>query len=148
MLVNADELIMALESTDSEVEWYLDLSSGAVVPVVGDLLDEDPSMAAALESEPDRFFAIDPISSHEAFSIMEAFVTGLPQGAPTVRLAATLGQRRPFRHFKDALLEWPHIREQWFRFHNARMRKVAEDWIIENDLSVQLSPRTESKPEA
>ncbi len=148
MLVNADELIMALESTDAEVEWYLDLSTGAVVPVADELLDEDPAMAEALESEPDRFFAIDPISSHEAFSIMEAFVEGLPQGAPTARLAAALGQRRPFRHFKDALLEWPHIREQWFRFHNARMRKVAEDWLTENDLSVQLSPLTESEPEA
>ena len=148
MLVNADELIMALESADSEVEWYLDLRTGAVVPIVGDLLDEDPSMAQALEAEPDRFFAIDPISSHEAFSIMEDFVTGLPQGAPTIRLAAALGQRRPFRHFKDALLEWPHIREQWFRFHNARMRKVAEEWITGNELSLQLSPRTESEPEA
>ena len=148
MLVNADELIMALESADSEVEWYLDLRTGAVVPIVGDLLDEDPSMAQALEAEPDRFFAIDPISSHEAFSIMEAFVAGLPQGAPTARLAAALGQRRPFRHFKDALLEWPHIREQWFRFHNARMRKVAEEWITGNELSLQLSPRTESEPEA
>jgi len=148
MLVNADELIVALESTDGEVDWYLDLSTGAVVPVVGDLLDEDPSMAEALESEPDRFFPIDPISSHEAFSIMEAFVAGLPQGAPTDRLTAALGQRRPFRHFKDALLEWPHIREQWFRFHNARMRQVAEDWITGNELSVRLSPRTESGPEA
>ena len=148
MLVNADELIMALESADSEVEWYLDLRSGAVVPIVGDLLDEGPSMAEALEAEPDRFFAIDPISSHEAFGIMEAFVTGLPQGAPTTRLAAALGQRRPFRHFKDALLEWPHIREQWSRFHNARMRQVAEEWLTENELSVQLSPRTESEPEA
>ena len=148
MLVNADELILALESTDAEIEWYFDLRTGAVVPIVGDLLDEDPAMAAALESEPDRFFAIDPISSHEAFSIMEAFVAGRPQGAPTSRLTAALGQRRPFRHFKDALLEWPHIRLQWFRFHNARMRKVAEDWLTENDLSVQLSPRTESEPEA
>ena len=148
MLVNADELIMALESTDSEVEWYLDLNTGAVVPVADELLDDDPSMAETLEAEPDRFFAIEPISSHEAFSIMEAFVAGLPQGAPTPRLAAALGQRRPFRHFKDALLEWPHIREQWFRFHNARMRKVAEDWLTENDLSIQLSPRTESGPEA
>jgi hypothetical protein len=148
MLVNADELIMALESGDSEVDWYLDLSTGAVVPVVGDLLDVDPSMAEALEAQPDRFFAIDPISSHEAFSIMEAFVAGLPQGAPTARLAAALSQGRPFRHFKDALLEWPHIREQWFRFHNARMRMVAEEWITANDLSVQLSPRTESEPEA
>ena len=148
MLVNVNELIMALESTDAEVEWYLDLNTGAVVPVADELLDEDPSMAEALESEPDRFFAIEPISSHEAFSIMEAFVTGLPQGAPTARLAAALSQRRPFRHFKDALLEWPHIREQWFRFHNARMRKVAENWLTENDLSVQLSPRAESQPEA
>ena len=148
MLVNVNELIMALESTDAEVEWYLDLNTGAVVPVADELLDEDPSMAEALESEPDRFFAIEPISSHEAFSIMEAFVTGLPQGAPTARLAAALSQRRPFRHFKDALLEWPHIREQWFRSHNARMRKVAENWLTENDLSVQLSPRAESQPEA
>ncbi|MEX1025339.1 MAG: UPF0158 family protein [Planctomycetota bacterium] len=144
--MDANEIIMALESSGTGFDWYLDLSSGEVVPIVDDLLDE--VSLEALDAQPDRFFPIEPMESYEAFNIMEAFVAGLPPGAPSTRLAAALGQRRPFRNFKDALLEWPEIREQWFRFHDACMREVAEAWIAEHDLSVQLSPRPDSEPEA
>ena len=148
MLIDAEVLIAALESRDAEVEWYLDLVSGQVLPLFSEVLDDDPSFAAALDAEPDRYIVIDPIESHEAFRIMETFVASLPPGAPSDGLASALTQPRPFRHFKDALLAWPHIREQWFRFHDSRMRQVATDWLTENGVIASLTVRTPTGPEA
>jgi hypothetical protein len=148
MLVNADELITALEASEGEVEWYLDLTNGAVVPLFSDLVDDDPDLADAVEHQPERFLPIAPIESHEAFRIMEAFVAALPAGEPTTRLASALAQRHPFRQFKEALLAWPHIREQWFRFHHARMRDLAQDWLTGNEVEAQLTDRPVSSPEA
>ena len=150
MLVNADDLISALESSDAEVEWYLDLSNGAVVPVFGDLLDEgeNAAMAEAVETQPERFVPIEPIASHEAFHIMEAFVETLPAGAPAERLSIALRERHPFRPFKDALLAWPPVREQWFRFHHARMREIAQDWLTGSELEATLTDRPVGSPEA
>jgi hypothetical protein len=148
MLVNADDLITALEASEGEVEWYLDLTNGAVVPLFTDLVDDDPDLADAVENQPDRFLLIDPIGSHGAFRIMEAFVEALPDGEPTARLAAALSQRHPFRQFKDALVRWPHIREQWFSFHHARMREIAQDWLTGNEVAAQLTDRPTSSPEA
>ena len=148
MLIDAEAFIVALESRDAEVEWYLDLLSGQVLPLFSEALDDDPSFAAALEAAPDRYLLIDPIESHEAFRIIEAFVASLPPGDLSDRLASALAQRRPFRHFKDALLAWPLIREQWFRFHGARMRQVASEWLTENGVIATLTDRTTTDPEA
>ena len=148
MLVSTDDLITALEAGEGEVEWYLDLTNGAVVPLFSDLVGEEPDLASAVENQPDRFLPIEPIGSHEAFRIMEAFVEALPGGEPTTRLASALSQRHPFRQFKDALLAWPHIREQWFRFHHARMRVIAQDWLTDNEVAAQLTDRPTSSPEA
>ena len=148
MLIDAEALIVALESRDAEVEWFLDLVSGQVLPLFSEAIDDDTSFAEALDAEPDRYLLIDPIASHEAFSIMEAFVASLPPGEPSDRLASALTQRRPFRHFKDALLAWPLIREQWFRFHGSRMRQVAREWLTENDVIATLTDRTTTGPEA
>jgi len=147
MLVNTNDLITALEASEGEVEWYLDLTNGAVVPLFSDLVDDDPALADAVENQPDRFLPIEPIGSHEAFRIMEAFVEALPDGEPATSLASALCQRHPFRQFKDALLSWPHIREQWFRFHNARMREIAQGWLTGNEVAAQLTDRPTS-PEA
>ena len=148
MLIDAEELIVALESRAAEMEWYLDLVSGQVLPLFSEALDDDTSFAEALEAEPDRYLPIDPIESHEAFRIMEAFVASLPPGVPSARLTSALTQRHPFRHFKDALLAWPLIREQWFQFHGARMRQVAREWLTENGVIATLTDRTTIGPEA
>lgn len=150
MLVNIDDLIDALESRDGEPGWFLDLSTGEVVGLFGDLVDDDENDALreALEEQPDRFVPIEPLVSHEAFRIMEAFVEALPDKEPAKRLSMALGQRPPFRRFKDELLAWPRLREQWFRFHHDRMREHAKKWLSSNGISATLIDGPASSPEA
>ncbi len=79
---------------------------------------------------------------------MEAFVESLPEGVSASRLGAALRQPHPFRHFKATLLAWPSVREQWFRFHDAHMREVAQAWLTEHGLNAQLTPGSTSHTEA
>jgi len=150
MLVNLNDLIMALESADGEPGWFLDLLTGEVVGLFGDLVDDDENDALrqAIEEQPDRFVPIEPLATHEAFRIMEAFVDALLDEEPAKRLSMALGQRHPFRRFKDELLAWPLLREQWFRFHHDRMREHAQDWLAGNGISATLTDRPDPSLEA
>ena len=40
--------------------------------------------------------------------------------------------RGPFRCFKDTLLEFPDLQEQWFKYHDGRMLEYAQEWLEEN----------------
>jgi len=148
ILVDAEDLITAIEERDAEVEWFLDLSSGQVVPLVSETVCGDAPCAEAIEAEPDRYLPIEPIDSYEAFSIMEGFVESLPEGEPASQLAEALSRPRPFRRFKDALLGSPFVREMWFRYHDAHMREIAQAWLIEQGLNARLTDATRSRSDA
>ena len=54
--IDAEELIMALESHNGEVEYFLDLQSGEVVFVADELVGEpDDEIRSAIAADPDRF---------------------------------------------------------------------------------------------
>jgi hypothetical protein len=141
LVVNAADLIMALESRNGDMAWYLDLTTGDVLPmsVENALDDEAAELSLLLDDHPERFLPIEPIGSNEGFRIMELFVESLLAGLPAERLRTALGQQRPFRRFKDELLAWPELRERWFRFHHACMREHAAEWIMANGLEVELT---------
>ncbi len=40
-------------------------------------------------------------------------------------LRNALRQKKPFRHFKDALMEYPAVRQQWFQFQAERVKAEA-----------------------
>ncbi len=48
---------------------------------------------------------------------MEQFVQLVRDPRARDRLDRALQGRGPFRRFKDTLLEFPGLREAWFRFH-------------------------------
>jgi hypothetical protein len=55
------------------------------------------------------------------------------------KLEYALGGRKPFRRFKDALVENPKIREQWFKFEEAAMLRRAIEWLAELDIQPLLT---------
>lgn len=85
------------------------------------------------ESEPSgRFLEICELPSHVQFRWMERFVEGL-SGRLAAPLEDALRRPKPFRRFKDTLLELPpEIRESWFAFNRERDREAAEEWLVEN----------------
>ncbi|NTV75957.1 MAG: hypothetical protein HGA66_17360 [Holophaga sp.] len=135
--INANDLAEALESHMDEASWLVDLESGEVILArPGETIDEE-------DEEPwedsDRFFLICPIDSNEGFKIMEDFVDELPEGEGCRALDRALRLPKPFRSFKDTLFDFLDLREQWFKFHHARMLEHAQRWLDDHLPGAKLS---------
>lgn len=129
--INRDDLIQALtfrfEITDGT--WYLDKETGDVLLQAegAEDLPED------LEENP-RYLPIDPIESRVGYRIMEDFVATVADARMAGRLQGALEGPKPFRRFKDALLQAETLREAWFEFENSAHQEIARQWCAENDI--------------
>lgn len=128
--IDLEDLSMALEfQTDYVCFWWLDPGTGEIgfwSEVVEDDTDE-----SAEDLEDRGVIRIDPLPSYEGFNDMESFVSSLADPGAAQRLGAALNNRHPFRHFKDALGQFPDVREQWFTFHDQIMRRRAIEWLLD-----------------
>lgn len=123
--VDLDLLSTALEDHSPTMQWWLDPRSGEVIPK-----SEDLGWVEYPDTDPDRLIAIDPVESSEAYGDMEEFVASLRDPMARDRVGRAIIGRGAFRRFKDALLEFPALREDWHRFHDALMRQRAIEWLV------------------
>lgn len=132
--VDIEELIMALESQAEFGEFFLDKESGEII-LISDYADDDAdTKRQELDEQPDRFLYIEPIPSHTGWDIMEDFVRTVKNHDAQATLERARSGRKPFRSFKDELLRFSDIREQWFAYHTGRMTEIARDWLEENEV--------------
>ena len=127
--LDLDELCSALEDNSPEHTWWL-------VPRTGELELRSESGDAFDEGDPEEqgWIHVDPIGSHEAYGDMEAFAERVSDPRARNLLSRAIGGRGAFRRFKDTLFEFPDLRETWFRFHDARMRRRAIEWLLDREL--------------
>ncbi len=164
--VDIDELAVAASDHDSE--WVLDLETGKTLMTEwirdpglhGDLgldLDEagegedpDDELGALDPLDSGRFVGIEPVASHEGFRWMEDFASA-QQDRVRERLLDALDRPRPFRRFKDALHEFPQVRDAWYRYEEEKLRAHVREWVTYRGLDVELfqhepSPAPTSSP--
>jgi len=139
--IDAEDLTMALQCNDFGFEYYLDRSTGEVVFLGDDVVEEDEKLRQLLEHDPDRFLSIVPIGSSESWQLMADFIDQLPSGEITERLVEAVQHRKPFRRFKDTLLNYPEVRENWFAFEHRKMLQVAREWLDDEGVEAELKTR-------
>ncbi|HMG73624.1 MAG TPA: UPF0158 family protein [Pyrinomonadaceae bacterium] len=140
--IDAEELIMALDHHGDESEWLLDLQTGEVLFVADEgLVGPDEDLAKQIEREPDRYRAIDPIPSSDGWEIMAEFIEQLPAGEARAHLTRALQHNHPFRSFKNALLDYPKLREEWFAFHEKSFMQLAREWLDDESIDADLKSR-------
>jgi hypothetical protein len=113
---------------------YLDTETGEVI-FISDGMDED-MIPSDFEDNP-RYKRIDTIESRDAFRIMEDFVETVEDAAMAERLATALQRPKPFRRFKDALVDHPAVREAWFVFEREAHREIATAWCAGRGIDVE-----------
>jgi hypothetical protein len=126
------DLMMLPEALEShgENQWYLDLETGDVFPVF-----DDPEEEEKVESDPDRFLLIEANTyPHDDFRAMEDFVAGLPAGEARRDLERVLRRAKPFRNFREALRDWPELRERWHALEEERSQAAAQAWLAEREI--------------
>ncbi|MFZ5958674.1 UPF0158 family protein [Pseudomonas knackmussii] len=134
--VDIDDLVLVLDSNG--MEFHLDLETGEIRLRPEDDLDEE--FEQLLERQPQRFLYIEPVSSRDGFRIMEDFVREkVDDPRASDSLVRALEDRKPFRSFKDRLFDYPEIREEWFRYHDERLRQLALEWLAEEGIGLPQS---------
>ena len=95
------------------------------------LFDDEEDTAREATDNPDKFLAIETLSSHESFSIMEAFIETVKDKGLQRNLIHALERKRPFANFKY-IIDNSAIRQNWFQFKDEAYLDIAKKWIEEN----------------
>jgi len=75
---------------------------------------------------------------------MERFVEGLPDSEDRRLLEKVLSWKKPFSNFKSAVADMGDLRQQWFEFHDTELRKIAMEWLKEEEIDAELVLPTEA----
>lgn len=128
-VVDLDDVATALEDHSHYGEWWIDGRTGEVW-----LRDErdDPS-----DLEPDAHpeaRSIEPLPSGVGYRDMEEFIARVSNRQAAHLLERAIAGRGAFRRFKDALFEFPELRDAWFNFRDTRMRRRAIEFLVNEGL--------------
>lgn len=141
ILAYSNETVLTIEEgeLDDLPEWMEDEVKAAreVLRAFGELPGQDELDQDAIE--PDRYVSIEQIPSHEAFQFMEDFVEALPDSRAAEQLVRALRGNKPFRRFKDALLDFPLERERWFEYESKQRREYIKQWAQDEGVEIDFS---------
>jgi predicted nucleotidyltransferase len=77
---------------------------------------------------------------------MEDFIALVPDRRTKEKLERAIEGRGAFRRFKDALVDFPELRAEWFTFLASRQRRGAIEWLEEQGLiSFETAKDTRAK---
>ena len=106
---------------------YIDLFKGEVVsPDV----DEDDINYEDVENE-DRYCPIEPITSHKGYEIMQDFAASVESDEIRGLLFDVLERKKPFRNFKDTLVDYPDIEKNFYEYRDNRLKEILRDQLAE-----------------
>lgn len=117
--LDLDELCAALEDHSPDATWWIHTDDGRI---------RTGGRAEA------GWVAIGSVGSHEGYRDMAEFVAGVHHRRAAELLDRAIAGRGAFRRFKDTLFEFPELREQWFRYRDARSRRRAVRWLADAGL--------------
>jgi len=145
------DIIMALTSNDEDMmdsAHFVDLTTGEVLFVPGEIRMDEDIEEEDISNYPDweqdiirayhehELIEIEPITSHESFRVMEAFVESLIDARKIQCLESALSKRKPFANFRSAV-ETLGIIQDWYAFKDEAELKQAQEWLEENDLEIR-----------
>ena len=141
------DIVDALEIQFDEMPEFLDLDSDQVITISLDLLRDAEESTEEEESEDDEEFKLakgivvsgrylrlpSKYEVHE-WQIMRDFADSVQSSRIRADLDHALHGRGAFRHFKSELIRH-RIEPSWFGFRAEALRKIAIEWLEDNQIS-------------
>lgn len=141
--IDLEDVALALEhQTDYDSFWWIDPDTGEVGFWLRDAAEESSE-----ELEERGVISIDPMGSSVGYRDMEDYISTVDDGRARDLLQRAITRNRPFRRFKDALLDLPELRDQWFAFHDQIMRRRAIEWLTDAGIVDRTEVDKASAPE-
>ena len=146
--IDLEDIMVAMQTHDFDVSHYLDVTTGAILLVKDGMVNDlEGDIDDLLDEEPDRYRLVEPVESSTAYKVMEDFIDALPHGVAQTVLRHAIEKPKPFRGFKDALVELTEAQDQWVEFELKAYRRYAEKWLqlegIEATLVLGLTPKSD-----
>lgn len=139
--LDLDEIASALsDQTHFEHRWLIDPGTGEVA-----LWTEDTGIDGQNPIDLDELdlIPIDPLPSSVWYADMADFAEGVSDDAAGRRLSRALRGRGAFRRFKDELYEeYPELVPAWHAFRDARAKRRAVEWLVDEGLVDDEAART------
>jgi Uncharacterised protein family (UPF0158) len=131
--LDLDEIAVALaDQTDYEHRWLINPQTGEIVFWTSDTGIDGQNPVDLDELD---LVCIDPLPSYVWYRDMADFAAGISDEAAGRRLARAIDGRGAFRRFKDELhAEYPHLLPAWYAFRDARAKRRAVEWLVDNSL--------------
>lgn len=120
--VDLAALARALDDRTPGTRWFLDPETGRIRSCTGD------------DGLPEGWVAVASTTSGDSYRDMSEFTAGVQHRRAASLLDRAIDGRGAFRRFKNTLFEFPEVRDQWFRFRDARSRRRAVDWLADAGL--------------
>jgi len=121
------QLVEAMNYTSYDIEYYLDMETGEVVPT-GDAFEDMEEFAEiheAIEEESERYVYIDKVESWDAYRDMEDFIATVEDPGLKKLLLVAIDGKGAFRRFRNVIWEYPEESDRWFAFKDKRDRQRA-----------------------
>ncbi|HEX8832309.1 MAG TPA: UPF0158 family protein [Longimicrobium sp.] len=140
--IDASDLLNALDSHDPELQFFLDLQTGEVIPAPwGAFTSSEPEYAEleAMSEDETRYRLIEPVPSRQGWGWMEDFAEDVTDAVARTRLLDAIEGSGAFGRFKRVLSSYPDLREAWFRFQEERLREYAREWLAGENIDAELT---------
>lgn len=120
--VDLETLAHALDDRSPDSSWFID-------PERGEIRRQPAGL-----TPPEGWLTIDSTAAGDSYRDMSDFTAAVQHRRAAALLDRAIDGRGAFRRFKNTLFEFPEVRDQWYRFRDARSRRRALDWLAENGL--------------
>ena len=117
---------------------YIDLTSGEIVSP-----DIDDEISYEDVEKENRYFRIEPVTSHEVYEIMQAFAESEESDEIRSHLYDALDRKKPFMNFKDALTEYPDAEKRFYEYKNSSLKEILSGRLEEcgYEIEEETSPK-------
>jgi len=141
-----DRLFLAFDDDANEVSNYLNLEIGGIVRIselsdsfneYGNEIEDVDEFSVQLYTE--KYLPIPGSQSHESYEVMEQFIETVNNTTLQEKLINALNARRPFRRFKDVLMDYASEEKGWFKFEENNITQRILNWLEENNLELDAS---------
>lgn len=105
---------------------YIDLIEGEVV-----LPGVDENVGGEIVKNDDRFFYVEPITSHEGYEIMQDYAASVESDEIKNEMIDALERKKPFYNFKNTIADYPDIQKKFFEYKDNRLKEILKDRLAE-----------------
>ncbi len=129
------DLFFALTNQVQDTAHYLDLDTGAVIPVFDFNRNEILTM---VQDNPERYIRLVPQSFRQGMEMMERFIATVSREDLRARLRQAIKTGRAFSQFRQVLGDYPGEMKRWQQFRRMMLVEPLKEKLRQRDIELVL----------